>query len=65
MYERIGEIIGDIIPLGLFIYLDLIAFRVIKTDGKLSKLTESSPIVKTILILGTIGFIVMIILNLI
>ena len=64
MYQQIGELIGNIIPFGIFLYFTLMVFGIIEPKKKPRILENPSLLIKTVLVLGTIIFAVMIILSL-
>lgn len=56
MYQNIGGFIGDLIPFGIFLYLTLVLFGVIKLKNK-PKILENPPkFYKIIAIVGLVSF---------
>jgi hypothetical protein len=56
MYQNLGELLGNILPLLFFIYLTLKSFGIIKLNSKNGSVTKPSNFIKIISILGTLGF---------
>ena len=54
MFEQLGEIIWDIIIVGLMLYLNLVTFGIIKANEKLNKFKEASNTHKGLMVLGLI-----------
>ncbi|MFW6276634.1 MAG: hypothetical protein ACOC2K_03040 [Bacteroidota bacterium] len=59
-----GELIGKILPFLIFIYLILISFGIIKTKDRNGNTKKYPKSVKTISILGTVGFAILIAVDL-
>ena len=65
MYQKIGELIGNIIPFVIFLYLTLIVFGIIDAEKKPKILEKPSVFLKSVIIIGTIGFGILIVMQLI
>lgn len=64
MWQHIFEILFNIIPLALFLYLTLTLLGVIKYNQHTAFLASASPITKFAVFGGTVAFAVMAILEL-
>lgn len=65
MYQKIGQLIDNIIPFVIFLYFTLLVFGVIKMEKKPEILKNPSVFIKSITIIGTIAFGILIIMQLV
>ena len=65
MFEQAGGLIGNFIPFGIFLYLTLVAFGIIKPENKPKFLDKQPKYFKLVLLLGLICFTILIVMNII
>ena len=64
MFQKLGGLIGDIIPFFIFLYLSLVVSGVIKSESTPEKLRNPSLYIKLLFYAGTILFAALIVIGL-
>jgi len=65
MFQQIGGFIGDLFPLGIFVYFILVHFDVIKMKNKPKMLENPPKYLKVVAVLGVICFIFLIVVRIV
>ena len=64
MFQKLGGLIGDIIPFLIFLYFSLIASGVIKSESAPERLRNPSSYMKYVFYAGTLLFAALIVIGL-
>jgi len=65
MKQSFGELIGNIIPLGILVYFGLVMKGIIKPKKDIPKLTNPTTLIKILIYGGILIFVVIVIISLI
>jgi hypothetical protein len=65
MYQQIGGFIDDLIPFGIFLYITLVLFGVVKLNNKPKFLENPPKYLKIAAIVGLICFSILIIIRIV